>query len=545
MNVSATPRRIAIGFAIVILLTLVLGCLSVWWIIALNRSATTLATNSVPSVVALNRVIQSNYACLRAVRRMLLRKDDAGSATAEDAAFLAAKAEGETNCEIYEGLISDAEDARLFSVARAKRDEYLERMERVFARRRDGRADDALEMLRGEVEPVIESCIEAFNRTVAYNIRLAEAEMRVARHNVAWSLGLIGGGLALVMLIGGLVGRTTVQATQRALDSISDMIRAGITATNRSLATIAGSIQAGVDQTAASTAQLTAASRALADGCSEQTASVTETSASLEEISAMIRSTSDNAVKAKDFAGQARLAAEAGRRTMADMNAAMSAIERSGTDVAKIVKNIDEIAFQTNILALNAAVEAARAGEAGAGFAVVADEVRALAQRSAAAARETADRIEAAIASTRRGAACCGDVGTSLDQIVDRAAAADVLVAEIAMAAREQAQGIQQINTAMAQIDSVTQANATGAEQTSSAAEQLRSQASALQQNVERLRTLMDDSERGFRLDGNGGPGTAGQRPVGPVPTSAAPASTSAVERATRPADAGSFRDFA
>jgi len=121
-------------------------------------------------------------------------------------------------------------------------------------------------------------------------------------------------------------------------------------------------------------------------------------------MSAMIRSTAGNAAQAKDLAVQARSAAEAGARTMLDMNAAMRAIEDSSAEVAKIVKDIDEIAFQTNILALNAAVEAARAGTAGAGFAVVADEVRSLAQRSAAAARETAAKIEAAIASSRLGA---------------------------------------------------------------------------------------------------------------------------------------------
>jgi methyl-accepting chemotaxis protein len=160
-------------------------------------------------------------------------------------------------------------------------------------------------------------------------------------------------------------------------------------------------------------------------------------------------------------------------------------------EVSKIVKNIDEIAFQTNILALNAAVEAARAGEAGAGFAVVADEVRSLAQRSAAAAKETADKIEAAIASTQRGSRSCGNVSESLEQIAAKVAEADTLVAEIAAAAKQQAQGIRQVGSAMTQMDKVTQGNASSAEQTSAAAAELNSQAGLLQETVEHLRSLI------------------------------------------------------
>ena len=142
----------------------------------------------------------------------------------------------------------------------------------------------------------------------------------------------------------------------------------------------------------------------------------------------MIRSTADNAEKAKSLAGEAHAVAQAGSRTMVEMTQAMAAIDSSSAEVAKIVKNIDEIAFQTNILALNAAVEAARAGEAGAGFAVVADEVRSLAQRSAAAAKETADKIEAAIASSRNGSVSCAKVGESLTQIANKVSSTDALV---------------------------------------------------------------------------------------------------------------------
>jgi methyl-accepting chemotaxis protein len=186
----------------------------------------------------------------------------------------------------------------------------------------------------------------------------------------------------------------------------------------------------------------------------------------------------------------------------------MAAIDSSSAEVAKIVKNIDEIAFQTNILALNAAVEAARAGEAGAGFAVVADEVRSLAQRSAAAAKETADKIEAAIASSRKGSLSCAKVGESLTQIANKVSSTDSLVGEIATAAREQAQGIEQINTAITQMDQVTQSNSASAEESASAAEELDAQAASLKDMVGRLRQLV------------GGAGTVSIQAPSPVITS-------------------------
>ena len=205
----------------------------------------------------------------------------------------------------------------------------------------------------------------------------------------------------------------------------------------------------------------------------------------------MIRATADNAEKAKALASEAQAVAQAGSRTMVEMTQAMAAIDTSSAEVAKIVKNIDEIAFQTNILALNAAVEAARAGEAGAGFAVVADEVRSLAQRSAAAAKETADKIEAAIANSRKGSLSCDKVRESLTQIANKVSSTDSLVGEIATAAREQAQGIEQLNTAITQMDQVTQSNSASAEESASAAEELEAQASSLKDMVGTLRQLV------------------------------------------------------
>ena len=174
----------------------------------------------------------------------------------------------------------------------------------------------------------------------------------------------------------------------------------------------------------------------------------------------------------------------------------MDAIKTSSDDIAKIIKTIDEIAFQTNLLALNAAVEAARAGESGAGFAVVADEVRSLAQRAAAAAKETATKIEDSVQKSAHGVAISGKVAQSLQEIVGKARQVDELAGEVASASKEQTQGITQINTAVSQMDKVTQSNAANAEESAAAAEELNAQAESMKDAVNELLRLVDGGGR-------------------------------------------------
>ena len=271
-------------------------------------------------------------------------------------------------------------------------------------------------------------------------------------------------------------------------------------ATARSLVLImkstADQLAEGSAQVASAAGQVSAASQTLAEGASEQAASLEETSSSLEEMSSMTKRNSENAQKANDLAKQARTAADKGVGDMQTMSAAMEAIKVSSADIAKIIKTIDEIAFQTNILALNAAVEAARAGEAGMGFAVVADEVRNLAQRSAQAAKETAAKIEGAITKTSQGVDISSKVAVTLNEIVTKARQVDELVAEVAGASREQTQGITQINTAVGQMDKVTQSNAASAEESAAAAEELNAQATTMKESVAELLRLVGGSSQ-------------------------------------------------
>jgi hemerythrin-like metal-binding protein len=257
------------------------------------------------------------------------------------------------------------------------------------------------------------------------------------------------------------------------------------------LKNVAGTLGDGSYQVASAASQVSAASQTLAEGSSEQASSLEETSASLEELASMTKRNAENARSANEIAKEARAAADKGAGDMQTMSAAMEAIKVSSDDIAKIIKTIDEIAFQTNILALNAAVEAARAGEAGMGFAVVADEVRNLAQRCAQAAKETAGKIEGAITKTGQGVEISGKVAAALNDIVAKVRQVDDLVSEVASASREQTDGITQINTAVSQMDKVTQGNAASAEESAAAAQELSGQSEVMKQSVAELLQLV------------------------------------------------------
>ncbi|HUC86022.1 MAG TPA: bacteriohemerythrin, partial [Candidatus Acidoferrales bacterium] len=256
-------------------------------------------------------------------------------------------------------------------------------------------------------------------------------------------------------------------------------------------------LQATGEQTVQASQEISNTSQLLAEGASEQAASIEETSASLEEMSSMTKRNAEHSQQANHLARQTRAAADKGASDMEGMNAAMGALRASSDDIAKIIKTIDEIAFQTNILALNAAVEAARAGEAGLGFAVVAEEVRNLAQRSAQAARETAVKIEGAIARTAQGVELSGKVSAALDEIVAKARQVDELVTQVSEASREQTEGIGQINVAVGQMDKVTQSNAASAEESAAAAAELDAQAGRMRQSVAELLELVSGRAAG------------------------------------------------
>lgn len=253
------------------------------------------------------------------------------------------------------------------------------------------------------------------------------------------------------------------------------------------------------DQVATASVQVSSASQQVAGGASEQAASIEETSSSLEEMASMTRQNAENAAHANQLMSEATQVVERANGSMSSLTSSMTEISRASEETQKIIKTIDEIAFQTNLLALNAAVEAARAGEAGAGFAVVADEVRNLAMRAADAAKNTANLIEGTVKKVKEGTAMVTQTNDEFHQVAATVTKSGELVGEIAAASQEQAQGIDQVNRAVSDMDRVTQQNSANAEESAAASEEMNAQAGQMREFVASLVALVggNGSEKG------------------------------------------------
>jgi methyl-accepting chemotaxis protein len=251
---------------------------------------------------------------------------------------------------------------------------------------------------------------------------------------------------------------------------------------------VLGDINAAAVQVASGSSQVSQGSQALSHGATEQAATMEEITASVTQIAGQTKTNAVNANQANQLALLAKENAVQGNDRMQEMVKAMGAINESSTNISKIIKVIDEIAFQTNILALNAAVEAARAGQYGKGFAVVAEEVRNLAARSADAAKETTAMIEGSINKVEIGTRIANETAEALNQIVAGVTQTVGLVGEIAIASNDQATGIAQINQGIAQVSQVTQGNTATAEESAAASEELTAQAHLLQDMVGRFK---------------------------------------------------------
>jgi methyl-accepting chemotaxis protein len=375
-------------------------------------------------------------------------------------------------------LLHKEEAKTLVADIAASVSEWQPHYEEVVQQAAAGHANEANRVRKQATAPIYNKIAAATTRLQAIQMESLAEEKAGVDDQIA-SSRRIAMGLVALCVIAGLIVIAVVRGITRNI--------------RRSIVQLAE----GTEQVASAAVQVSSASQSLAQGASEQAASLEETSSSSEEISSMTRKNAENSKVAAEFTGQVDQRVGAANHTLGQMVASMSEINTSSEKVSKIIKVIDEIAFQTNILALNAAVEAARAGEAGMGFAVVADEVRNLAQRCAQAAKDTAALIEESMSKSHDGMGKLDQVAEAIRSITESASKVKTLVDEINLGSQEQARGIEQISKAISQMEQVTQKNAANAEESASASEELSGQAETMNSVVGQLQTMVNGSEQG------------------------------------------------
>jgi methyl-accepting chemotaxis protein/methyl-accepting chemotaxis protein-1 (serine sensor receptor) len=360
-------------------------------------------------------------------------------------------------------LVSDAE-ARLAQWLPA----YSELEQLLNAGNLDGAAKVLLEKTKPHYVALGEDCV----KLVEIDNRLIADEVREAGDQIVFNHWI----MLLLVAVGVVVTAVALGMVRRA---------------NSALRQSATELLEGSRQVAAAAGQVASASQSLAQGTSQQAATLEETSSSATEITSITRRNAENTRSVSGLMAATAHQVEDANHNLQEMVQSMKDINTSSEKISKIIRVIDEIAFQTNILALNAAVEAARAGEAGMGFAVVADEVRNLAHRSAQAAKDTAVLIEESIAKSHGGNQKLQLVAGSIQQVTGSATQVKVLVDEVEVGSQEQSRGIEQIASAVAQMEAMTQRSAASAEESAAASEELAAQAQALHGIVERVRKLV------------------------------------------------------
>lgn len=465
-------KRIIIGYALAIIITCGLGVFAYMQVNTISQELNVVSDKSLPSVMYAGQ-IQAFTRRGQALMLLHMSTKDQAERQALEIQLKNHSAEQQEAVDAYEKLIRSDEERQLFSKVSTARIHAVSIRDKVVQLTSDGRIDEADTLRDRELSPAYDAYAKASAELVQFNEKLGEKTAEQASTSIETAKVGIFIAIGLAVAIGA---------------SLAFFIIRSITKT---LTRMASTLGEGAEQVVAASSQVSASSQSLAQGSSEQAAALEETTSALEEMSSMTKKNAETAQQASSLSSEAEIAATRGNEAMGRMSQAITEIEKSSSETAKIIKVIDEIAFQTNLLALNAAVEAARAGEAGKGFAVVAEEVRNLAMRSAEAAKNTNALIEGSVQSSRHGVEISNEVAEELIKIKAGNEKVNALVGEIAAASREQATGIEQINTAVTQMDKVTQSSAANAEESAAASEELNSQAEQLNTVVRELHSLV------------------------------------------------------
>jgi len=386
----------------------------------------------------------------------------------------------------YEATGLSPEETTELSVFKEAKAKYFNSRTKTLNLALANKNDLAWNTYKNETYPDAMAYNASLGRLCDMNVKAADEKFIKSEKNATTSavvlLATIFSSFALLISLGLMISNMITKPIKQAIDGLN----------------------IGTEEVSSAASQVAAASQQLAEGTSEQAASVQETSSTLEETSSMVHQNRENTLQAATLAKQAKQYAEKSNSEMGRMSTSMTELKNSSNQIAKIMKVIDEIAFQTNILSLNAAVEAARAGDAGKGFAVVAEEVRNLAQRSAQAAKDTAVIIDSNISLSDSSVVIANAVRESVESIGEQATKVSDLLDEISVATNEQAQGVEQINKAVAQMEIVLSSNAQTAEEAASASCALSEQAVNVKDIVNTLIAL---------VDGAGAVRSNGQRP--------------------------------
>lgn len=427
----------------------------------------------------------------------------------------------------FEGSLQTAEGKETFADLSSGLDEYQPLQEQIIQLAQAGQKDDAVALLKKAssaelVTKITQDIDKLFQLKDEGGSSLSKEYSADSQRTITLVVVIVVIGVLIAVFLGIILSRViskpiirmvgvTERVAQGDLDLeveaqgkdeigvLSEALRKMVDNLNGVMASISTAAQ----QVSIGSSQLSDTSIVLSQGATEQASTIEELSASVEEISAQIRTNADNADKANSITGQAKLSAMDGNNQMQEMLRAMEDINNASMNISKIIKVIDDIAFQTNILALNAAVEAARAGQHGKGFAVVAEEVRNLAARSADAAKETTAMIEGAVKKAESGTRIANDTAAALKKIVEGIENIAGLISSISVASNEQSIGIEQINQGIIQVSTVIQTNSSTSEESAAASEELASQAILLEDQVQKFK-LKDQKNHDFRKEAAG-----------------------------------------
>ena len=509
MKKLTVSARLTLGFAILLLLMLIMGVTSLVKVGNMHQAFKLVVDDRVPKVAEINEVKSDVNVIARSMRNMVILSDAVEIKKELEKVEAAREANAKRLDKLKIQITSDGGRAELSKVTDA-RARYAPLQLKFAGLVAAGKTDDAKSMLISEVRTAQQAYFAALDNLLKFQSELMkqsadDADAQVAHMTAAiWAIGVI------ALVVGVLTAAWIVRSLSRQLGgepgAAADLARAvaqgDLTARvdlkpgdstslmahlqemQSSLVKVVSNVRQNSESVAAASSQISQGNNDLSQRTEEQASALEETAASMEQLGATVKQNADNARQANQLALGASTVAIKGGEVVSQVVDTMKGINDSSRKIADIISVIDGIAFQTNILALNAAVEAARAGEQGRGFAVVASEVRSLAGRSAEAAKDIKSLIGASVERVEQGSALVAQAGVTMTEVVSSIKRVTDIMGEISAASVEQSAGVSQVAEAVSQMDQVTQQNAALVEESAAAAESLKTQAQALVQTV-------------------------------------------------------------